>query len=321
MPKVLYLKLNLSSDEITNYKEKLESEYNIKNIYPEAKDLKQLQPITSTDDNSNYSKLNLEPLGAGTFNNQVAVISHTETSYYSIYDDKIVEQDTIYQLKNQFNFNDISNVFFKHFTAKNFTVNTVCWWCCYELELGTIPIPLPIKYYPKRHDADYTTKKFGNTNTFKIEYTRRDIPNDKFLCKGLFCSFNCCLAYARYQKQGDIPLIHYMYKKMNGSIKVLNCAPPREILQKFGGLVDIHSYRNSFDKPNAYELLEYPVIFYASELRQKAIKNLFMKESKPPELNNETSTFTDTDTGTSKKKRKGKSKSKSILSMLNIDIS
>ena len=96
-----------------------------------------------------------------------------------------------------------------------------CWWCCYKF--NTEPVFLPFKY---------------NNNIFTV--------------KGNFCSFNCCLSYNHNHTENYYEtesLIYLFYKKMNDisfdKIKI-NYAPPKEILQKFGGPIDIDDYRQHF---------------------------------------------------------------------------
>jgi hypothetical protein len=128
--------------------------------------------------------------------------------------------------------------------------NIHCWWCCYSF--NSIPIPLPRK-----------------TNNIKsLNPNDKDVEN--FEVKGCFCSFNCALAYSNtYDYKNLQYLVLYFFKRIyklnnpsyskefirNFSIKP---APPKEILEKFGGSVSILEYRKSFDNSTNYRIIEFP---------------------------------------------------------------
>jgi hypothetical protein len=94
--------------------------------------------------------------------------------------------------------------------------NVCCWWCCNTFEGDAIG--LPEKYY-----------------------------QEKFYLFGIFCSFNCALAYNINMNDGKIweryNLLHFLYKKMfNIDIKI-SPAPPKELLTMFGGQLTIEEFR------------------------------------------------------------------------------
>jgi hypothetical protein len=94
--------------------------------------------------------------------------------------------------------------------------NIVCWWCCHNFD--HMPIGLPDKYYKERFNL------FGN-----------------------FCSFNCALSYNININDNKLwdryNLLHFLYKKMYNSDKKISPAPPRELLQMFGGPLSIQEFR------------------------------------------------------------------------------
>ena len=95
-----------------------------------------------------------------------------------------------------------------------------CWWCCHKFD--HIPLGIP-------------------------EY----INKDKFHLFGCFCSFNCMMAYnldlndyKMWDRQSNI---YQMKNKIDPNNKVpINPAPPRQILDIFGGPLTISKYRESF---------------------------------------------------------------------------
>jgi hypothetical protein len=125
-----------------------------------------------------------------------------------------------------------------------------CWWCCYDFD--TVPIPLP--------------KKINNIKSLNPK--DNDIEN--FEVKGCFCSFNCALAYSNtYDFRNIQYLILFFFKRIyklnnpstsneffkNFSIKP---APPKEVLEIFGGPISISEYRKSFENSTNYRIIDLP---------------------------------------------------------------
>jgi len=98
------------------------------------------------------------------------------------------------------------------------TSKYACWWCCYNFD--TYPIFLPDKYVNKKYYV------FGN-----------------------FCSFGCVLAYNDnlndYRKNIREGLIKKMYKDIFNIDCEIKSAGPKELLEKFGGPINIDNYRDS----------------------------------------------------------------------------
>jgi len=96
--------------------------------------------------------------------------------------------------------------------------NIACWWCTYEFD--TCPCFLPDHY-----------------------------KNNRYYVFGNFCGFSCMLAYNEnlddYRKSIRSVLIKQMYRDIfqNNNI-IIKPAGPRELLQKFGGPLDISQYRD-----------------------------------------------------------------------------
>jgi len=95
-------------------------------------------------------------------------------------------------------------------------INACCWWCCNKF-VGE-NIGLPEKYY-----------------------------QEKFYVFGIFCSFNCSLAYNINLNDNKVweryNLLHFLYKKVfNADIRI-SPSPPRELLTMFGGPLSIDEFR------------------------------------------------------------------------------
>ena len=100
------------------------------------------------------------------------------------------------------------------------TTNINCWWCCHEFD--NIPLGIPTQYIK---------------NTFYLY--------------GCFCSFNCCLSYNLdmndYKLWDRQSLIYYLKNIIDPENEIIiRPAPPRQILDKFGGSLNIEQFRKSF---------------------------------------------------------------------------
>lgn len=158
-----------------------------------------------------------------------------------------------------------------------------CWWCCHEFD--TLPLGLPIKY-----------------------------KNKKYLIKGIFCSFNCLTAYNNIYKLTPKHLINQLYKDVTGTIIIPNKslyrdflnkqldinlfnnneihktnyinsliklttdklipAPPKELLKKFGGVLTIDEYRQSFNGDIIFNIISYPFTMNSSFCNKVNINNV-----------------------------------------------
>ena len=127
------------------------------------------------------------------------------------------------------------------------STNICCYWCTEPFE--NQPIGLP-------------EKKLGDT----------------FFVKGCFCSFNCMASYNFSINDDKVwerySLINLMYKLMynlNQNFKV-DLAPPREALIKFGGIYDIHKFRE-LCLEKAIKILSFPIINIQSYLEEINLSN------------------------------------------------
>ena len=133
-------------------------------------------------------------------------------------------------------------LFSQHNKTKTWPTNTniACWWCCHQF--NTQPIAIPTK-----------------------------LENNIFHVYGCFCSYNCAMSYIfnnnNTNSWEEFTLLKLLYKKINNSNELLTCAPPKEILQMFGGTVTIEEYRQSF-KTNtiSYRYITPPMISIISQI-------------------------------------------------------
>jgi len=95
-----------------------------------------------------------------------------------------------------------------------------CWWCTYEFD--NYPFFIPEKFY-----------------------------NNKYYVFGNFCSFNCAASYnleiEDYKVMERYTLLKKLYEKFI-PIDKMKLAAKKEVLVKFGGIVEISDYRANFAK-------------------------------------------------------------------------
>ena len=122
-----------------------------------------------------------------------------------------------------------------------------CWWCCHSFD--TVPVAIPTKYC-----------------------------TDSFTVYGCFCSYNCAMAYIfntynlnTWEQYSLLKLMYYKTTNLNTDIK---CAPKKEILTKFGGTVDINSFRKSFTLYNlSYRYITPPMTSIISHIIEDSSNN------------------------------------------------
>jgi hypothetical protein len=265
MPKILYLDLNISKSEILSFDEQFQEKNgnldNFNSFYPDPSDIKPIQPIEYYEETivSNNDKQFL-PSKSRDFN---FIDKNSFLTKISLTDSGNFEKINIYNSQFVYDLNEdihkiTNNIKEIHNKA---SIDSCCWWCCHDLDINKPPIPLPVKY---------------------------DDIKKTFKCRGVFCSFNCCLSYSVRFREGSTSLVYYLYKRMYG-LKVneidLKRAPPRETLQKFGGFLSIDAYRSSFENKTKYEIVEYPIIYISSEIRETCVINILNKNTNDNAIN------------------------------------
>ncbi len=147
-----------------------------------------------------------------------------------------------------------------------------CFWCRHVFD--THPLGCPIRYVPhmivKKYFShitkDYYTIKEEISNT-KFENVYNDllgdntnenvsiqlIKNDYYETDGIFCSFNCCLAWIKDNSHNNLYtnsvfLLHQMYYSYFDIQHQIHPAPHWRMLKDYGGHLSIDDYRSSFNK-------------------------------------------------------------------------
>jgi len=202
-------------------------------------------------------------------------------------------------------------------TMKNFlnqeclpeTTNLHCFWDRHSFQYR--PLGCPIEYVPhkiyKSYHSEITKdqyilreqvtssqlvhfeKNIANTvhttnsehnNLIKARFNVNE--NDYYLMDGLFCSFNCCLAYIRENSnnplyQNSEVLLNKIYYDMFGlKSQPLIEAPSWRLLKNYGGHILIEEFRRNFFKVeyNDFSNIVYPL------QKSKCVGFLFEKNIK-----------------------------------------
>lgn len=137
------------------------------------------------------------------------------------------------------------------------TTNILCWHCCHAFDTPSIPLP-----------------------------TRYDERGNCFHVAGTFCSWACVKAHNRdvphsHNSRGvDSNTISLFRKRLTGSLAPITAAPPRYMLQCFGGPLTLQQFRNASSETTSYISLPPKTIMHtqvleerkASEARQRALE-------------------------------------------------
>ncbi len=179
--------------------------------------------------------------------------------------DKIIDQLKLenQELKNKINSSKISinhvidlNRFIEH-NNLNVKSNLPCWWCTYEFTEN--PCYIPEKYY-----------------------------NEKYYVFGNFCSYNCAAAYNismnDYKVWDRFSLINKLYNQVTNNNNIINIAPPKEILIKYGGDLTITEYREKLNQNNKeYRFIIPPIEYIKPQIEEKTRQDksdLFIQNGK-----------------------------------------
>ena len=160
--------------------------------------------------------------------------------------------------------------------------DTHCFWCRHSFK--TTPVGCPISFIPnkvtKLHYSEITKDKYKITDnvTFKRKKKIKDLmENHKskfdildnhesfFIVDGLFCSFNCCMAFIKDRSHEEFykkseSLLYAMYNKTFGNLDHnIASAPDWRLLTSYGGPLTIEEFRNSFSNIKFTDINDYIV--------------------------------------------------------------
>jgi len=174
-----------------------------------------------------------------------------------------------------------------------------CFWC--KFSMATSPIGCPVSYLSnkvtKTYHSEITKDKYQITDNLtkkrkarlktivakhKSLFTILDNHSHHFVVDGLFCSFNCCMAFVKDNRGDEFynlseSLLYTMYKDIfNTPIEKINPAPDWRLLTKFGGPLTITEFRKSFNSIQYNDIDDYII----RSLPTRMIGKLYEKKVK-----------------------------------------
>jgi hypothetical protein len=143
-----------------------------------------------------------------------------------------------------------------------------CFWCRNHIPDNVMAIGCPIKYVPTQAVKSYYSEISKDTYTIKENITskrnasiKKDseskltiINKNYYLTDGIFCSFNCCMAYIEDNKHNSLYdmsecLLLKMYHDIHPTkVTAIDEAPHWRKLKQCGGDLTIEEFRDSFNK-------------------------------------------------------------------------
>ena len=132
-----------------------------------------------------------------------------------------------------------------------------CWWCKHQFDTPPWGCPIRLKSAVKR--VNYLSA-ISKTKYSLVE--KREIDEESNTCMyitdGMFCSINCCTSWAHDNKRESnyvqsLFLLLKMYRQVSRKAftEIVNLptpAPDWKLLERFGGYLSIHQFREDFDK-------------------------------------------------------------------------
>jgi hypothetical protein len=126
-----------------------------------------------------------------------------------------------------------------------------CFWDRNPISKHVNPIGCPIKFIPTIETKSYYSEISKDMYTIKEQTSSK--KEQCYLVDGVFCSFNCCMAYIQSQKKQSMyelseMLLLKIYKDMFDDLTVISPAPHWRKLIEYGGNLTIDQFRSSFNK-------------------------------------------------------------------------
>lgn len=144
-----------------------------------------------------------------------------------------------------------------------------CFWCRHRF--STLPIGCPLRYLPtqvvrtilsKSEDSSTYSIKENVSESLCSSIHEDTVRKAYFETDGIFCSFNCCLAFindnahkSRYRQSKT--LLSNMYAAAVGTcVAQIQPAPSWRLLSEYGGHMSIDEFRQTFNKVQYSESFE-----------------------------------------------------------------
>lgn len=162
----------------------------------------------------------------------------------------------------------ISMIDFYTNKENNDTSHYHCFWCRHSIPETVMAIGCPVKYVPSQAVKKYYSEISKDHYTIKENITskrketiskenndRLQIVNrDYYLTDGIFCSFNCCMAFIEDNKHtslydmSEMLLLQMYHNIYHAKVATIDIAPHWRKLSQYGGNLSIVEFRDSFNK-------------------------------------------------------------------------
>lgn len=145
-----------------------------------------------------------------------------------------------------------------------------CWWCCHPFD--SVPVGIPVRL---------------------IDDPDGDKKRDMFVCKGVFCGFHCAAAYLhqdRTLKSDAASLLNMLYRRSteDPTYYHIKRAPPREVLNIFGGALSVEEFRQSSRDERQFSIVSLPLIPLTSHIQEIMPSNNILDDLKVKHNHNAT---------------------------------
>jgi hypothetical protein len=204
-------------------------------------------------------------------NNDLYEMNDIQNEVHNTFSIVDMEKEVMEKIKNNENYNvklmnDYGNLNIEKRRPKD--TNLACWWDCHSFE-GT-PIGIP-----------------------------NDYKNGTYYIYGNFCSPECAASYLFSEQLSNNEkyiryemLQEYYHKMIHGNSKInrterIELAPNKLILKKFGGLINIETYRNLIKNySKKANILQPPLVSIIPSLEVESRDTIFSNHNQIHSLNN-----------------------------------
>lgn len=158
--------------------------------------------------------------------------------------------------------------------------NLCCYWDRNPIPSDVVPIGCPIRFLPNRTSKSYhseitkehytISENVTNLRMVELKNRTKDTrftlePKSIYETDGVFCSFNCCMAYILEFRTN--PLYNFskmfllkVYSELEGETDIIP-APHWRTLKEYGGTLSIDDFRKTF---NSVSITDYGTITFSS---------------------------------------------------------
>jgi hypothetical protein len=151
--------------------------------------------------------------------------------------------------------------FIDFLSRKKLPSNVDCFWC--RNPFTTKALGCPLRYvsprFKKTYYSEITKDKYTLTscitkNELEILQAKSEdkntISNGHYESDGVFCSFNCVMAFIKENKHNPL----YSRSKYGEDVKEITCAPHWRLLKQCGGPYSIEKFRDCFGRVEYVDL-------------------------------------------------------------------